>query len=180
MAAKNLSAAVQKAKRQGRQKTFYITGPTGWDLVEILPKIDMVNRLFTELFAENKISEKYYEYQKNVFYMFIEAIDDWVSESSEILLRAGFLKDGSNGYFNLLKDSVKKKRVMYLNTQVAMNAYFSFIKCDTLSAVLVLGLRRDAISAREYKTASRKILELTDNMKTEISRMRDRICECRK
>ena len=102
------------------------------------------------------------------------------SESSEILLRAGFLKDGSNGYFNLLKDSVKKKRVMYLNTQVAMNAYFSFIKCDTLSAVLVLGLRRDAISAREYKMASRKILELTDNMKTEISRMRDRICECRK
>ena len=180
MGSKNLPAAVQKAKRQGKKKTFYITGPTGWDLVEILPKIDMISRLFTELFAEQKISETYYESQKNIFYMFIEAVDDWVGESSEMLLRAGFLKDGGNGYFNLLKSGIKKKRVLYLNTQVALNAYFSFIKCDTLSAVLTLGLRRDAISAREYKAAANRIFELTENMKTEIGDMRKRVCECRK
>lgn len=177
---KNLSVAVENAKRQGAPKNFYITGPTGWDLAAILPKVDMVARLFTELFSEQRIPRQFYEQQKNVLYNYIEGIDDWVEQNSELLLRAGLLNNSGADYIHLYKNGIKKKKTVYLNTQLALNAYYCFVKCDALSALMTLGLRGDSISARDYKQSASKIFGLIDSLQTDIEDMRDFICECRK
>ncbi|MCF8037257.1 MAG: hypothetical protein K9K62_10330 [Desulfobacteraceae bacterium] len=177
---KNRSAAVEKAKRQGAQKNFFITGPTGWGLAEILPRVDMVARLFTDLFFEQKIPREFFDEQKNQLYSYIEGIDDWVSENSELLLRAGLLNNAGNDYVQLYKNGIKKKKTMYLNTQIGLNAYYSFLKCDALSALMTLGLRQDDIKSDEYKRSASKIFGLIEQLKSEITDRREFICECRK
>lgn len=174
------SAAVEKAKRQGAKKTFYVTGPTGWNLAMLLPKVDMVARLFSDLFAEQKIPLQFYQEQQNRIYSYVEGVDDWVSRNSEILLQAGFLKNAGSDYLNLYKSNIKKKRTVYLNTKIALNAFYSFVQCDALSALQVLALRSAILGAPEHKKSSREIFKLIDQLDEDIADMRNFICECRK
>lgn len=175
--AKKHSVAVEKAKRQGVKKYFYITGPTGWDLSGLLPKMDMVARLIIDLYAEQRVSQEYYDDHRDIFYSYIEGIDDWVSEASETLLRAGLLNEASKEYINLYKNGIKKKKTMYLNTQTALNAYYSFIKCDAVSTLMIMGLRRDAISSTAYKKNANAIFSLIGNLRGDIEEMRNSICK---
>ncbi len=175
-----MQAAVEKAIKQGKKKIFYITGPTGWGLAGLLPKVDMVARNYVELFAEGRVEERHYEAHKNRVYEYIEGIDEWISENSELLLRAGLVGRPGNSYTRLYKQNIKQKRTMYLNTQIALNAYYCFVRCDALSTLMTFGLQKDAITVREYKQAAGRIFALIEQFEGEIEEQREFTCRCRR
>lgn len=177
---KKQPVAVEKAKRQGTVKNFYITGPAGKVLADTLPKIDMVSRLFAELYAEQKLNQQLYNEQRNLFYHYIETIDEWVSTSAETLLRAGILQNADPDFLKLYKHSIRKKKTMFFNTQTAINAYYSFAKCETVSSLMLIGLRQDAIDSETYQKAAVKIFSLIENLNEEIEEMRAFLWECRR
>lgn len=172
--------AVKKARRQGTVKNFYITGPAGKVLADTLPKIDMVSRLFAELYAEQGLTRELYDEQRDLFYHYIEQVDEWVSSSAELLLRAGLLQNANPAFLKLYKKGIRKKKTMFLNTQTAVNAYYSFAKCDTVSCVMLLGLRQDAINAETYQKTAVKVFSMLDSLNKEIEEMRAFLWECRR
>ena len=165
---RNTKTAVDKAKKTGVKKKFYITSPSGWALVEILPKLDMAARLASDAFAHNRVDMEDYKAQKNILYEYIEGIDDWTREVFEKVLQNNI---ESNFSLKIHKDNVKSSKFIYCNTEIGLDAYRSFVKCDTINRCMVHGLRYGVISEDFYAVRSKKLFTIVNNCKADIGNM---------
>lgn len=164
----NAKSAVDKAKKTGVRKAFYITSPSGWALVEILPKMDMVARLASDAFAHDLLEIDEYKAQKNIIYEYINGVDDWTQEVFEKVIRNNIQ---SNFNLKIHKDNIKSKKFIYCNTETGLDAYRSFVKCDTLNRCMVHGLRYGVVSEEMYATKSKKLFSIVHNCKSDIQKM---------
>lgn len=165
---RNTKTAVDKVRKTGVKKKFYITSPSGWALVEILPKLDMAARMASDAFAHDRMEMEDFKAQKNILYEYIEGIDDWTREVFEKVLQNNIQTD-----FNLKihKDNVKSSKFIYCNTEVGLDAYRSFVKCDTMNRCMVHGLRYGVVSEEFYAARSKKLFTIVNNCKADVSNM---------
>ena len=164
----NAKTAVDKAKKTGVKKVFYITSPSGWALVEILPKMDMAARLASDAFAHDLLEIEEYKAQRNIIYEYIEGVDEWTREVFEKVLQNNIQ---SNFNLKIHKDSIKSKKYIYCNTEAGLDAYRSFVKCDTLNRCMVHGLRYGIISEELYATKRKKLFSIAHNCKSDTLKM---------
>jgi len=165
---KRAKSAVDKARKTGIKKKFYITSPAGWGLVELLPKIDMATRVLMDLFANDGLEIEDYKAQKAILREYIEGIDSWTQNAFEMIFHKNIKND-----FNLKIHSeyIKSNKMIYCNTELAVDAYKSFVKCDALNRCLMHGLRYEVITEEEYAKKNKKINTIMANCKAYVSNL---------
>lgn len=162
------NAAVEKAKRLGRKRKFKIGSPTSFPLANVLPKVDMTSRILTDLFVEDLLSLEDYKTRKNILYEYISGFDEWADEvSQDISSKRG---NKSLHYKQHMSDHVK---VIYINTQVGLDAFHSFTRCDIMHRALLQALRRGMIRDEDYKKHSDKLNEIIENLNVEIEGLKE-------
>jgi hypothetical protein len=162
-------AALEKARKNGVQKVFYVTSPAGWTLSEMLPRIDMVTRLLANNLCENNIEDEEYKNQKDMIFEYLEGVDSWSNEVLEQII--GYDKEISKIISNH-REHIKQKKYFNFNTQTGINAYQSFVKCDAVNRSLVFAIRFDIITEKHYSKFGRKLFTILANFKNDIENMR--------
>ena len=166
-------AALRKAKQAGRRKKFYITSPSGWKLSDLLPWVDKLSRLSTDLFVQERIDLAEYKARKSVLYACIEAMDDWYNEQSETVCQLQGPKLAK------LKDRAQGIKTVYCNTQTGVDAYHCFVRCDLMHCVLVNCLKHEAVSAKALERSTHTLLSIMDNFESELRELEEDLCTCR-
>lgn len=156
------SAAIEKAKKTGKKRNFKISSHLGYPMSNLLPQIDMVSRILTDYFIQDIIEINDYKKRKTVLYEYIEAIDHWVEVSREFFIE---IKGGGKLHY---KGFVQGKKIMFLNTQVGMDAFHSFARCDMTACAYMQAMRNSLITEIEYKKRTDPIGEILDNFKKEV------------
>lgn len=169
MSMKTNKSVLEKAKKNGVKKVFYITSPAGWTLSEMLPRIDMVTRLLANTLCDNSIDDEEYKNQKNAIFEYIEGVDSWCNEVIEQVV-------GNDNEISKIvtnhRDHIKQRKDFYFNTQTGINAYQSFVKCDAVDRCLVYAIRFDIISEKQYSKYGRKLFSILANFKNDVENMR--------
>jgi len=158
-------SSVEKAKKTGVKKKFYITSPSGWALVEVLPKIDMAARMATNAFAFQKLHLEEYKTQKDILREYIEGVELWTQEVFEQVVQ-----NNKRSRFNLKmhNEEIKSSKFIYCNTEIGLDAYRGFAKCDTMNRCLIHALRYDVVSEDFYDQKSRNLLNVINNCKADV------------
>jgi len=170
--------AVDKARRRGLKKKFYVTSPAGWMLLELLPRVDMAARLLTELFSNGVISLDKFRKRKNIFYEYLEGLDEWYQDRYEFILNSNGHKECPD--YQAYVEYIKKDALIYCNTQVGIDAYHTFVRCDTMSRFLLVGLQFEIISSGAYQSSTDRMFAMMSNFKEDIEGIRTYIWRCRK
>lgn len=161
-------AAVEKAKRLGRRRKFYVSSPSGWMLVELLPKVDMISRILSDYFVDNTLTLEEYKSRKNILYEYIEGIDEWSNARMEEISKNKKDKKGLH-----YKGYVDKFKYIYLNTQLGLDGFHSFARCDTIHRAYMQAMRINIVTEEDYKKGSDKLFDILDNLRTDIQGLKE-------